>query len=369
MKILITGGHLMPALAVIDKIFSTNKYSDNEIVFVGRKYNLENEETHSLEYQEVKRRNLTFVPIITGRIKRQFSISGLKNLLMVFVGLKNGLRIINQYKPDLILSFGGYIGFPFVFWGWFKKIPVYIHEQTLHPGLANRFGGFFAKKIFISFPQTAKYFSANKVEVTGNPVRTNIFSVNKKCFNFNEKLPLIYVTGGSLGSHSLNLHLANVLPKLLTECLVIHQTGNVKEYDDYKKLLSLREELPPELKARYFLRDHFYSDEIGYIYSRCDLVVSRSGANTFFELIALKKPAILVPLPWSANQEQQKQAELFVSQGLGEIFSQFEESDRLHGLIRKVYKNIESYKKNFNQLQSLYKQDAAETIIQKILAP
>lgn len=368
MKILISGGHLMPALAVIDKLFSQKNISKKEIIFVGRQYNLDSEQSYSLEYQEVKQRHITFIPLVTGRLKRQISISSLKNFLLIFIGLKNALTIINQVKPTVILSFGGYLGFPFMFWGWFKKIPVYIHEQTLNPGAANRIGAYLAKKVFISFPQTEQYFPAKKVMVTGNPVRTNIFSVNKKPFKIKEKLPVIYVTGGSLGSHSLNLHLGNILKELLKKFIIIHQTGNVKEYDDYQKLSKLRESLPIKLKNRYFLGNHFYSDEIGFIYSVADFVISRSGANTFFELIALKKPAILVPLPWSANQEQQHQAQLFVSKGLGEIFSQFEDSQKLLKLIKEFYQNLGQYKKNFNQLESLYQQDAAEKIIQTVLS-
>lgn len=367
MKILITGGHLMPALAVIDKLLSQNRHHQTEVVFVGRLYNLDSEQSYSLEYQEIKRRRLTFIPLVTGRIKREISIQSFKNVFMIFIGLKNALAIINQVKPEAVLSFGGYLGFPFVFWGWLKKIPVYIHEQTLNPGLANKIGSYLARRTFVSFPQTVKYFPANRVEVTGNPLRTNVFLVLKKPFEIDKHKPIIYVTGGSLGSHSLNLHLANILAEVLTDFIVIHQTGNVKEYDDYKILLKLKESLPPQLKTRYFLRDHFYSDEIGYIYTISDLIIGRSGANTFFELIALEKPAILVPLPWASNQEQQKQAELFVSQGLGEIFSQFDTSEQLLTLIKHVFKNINQYKKNFNQLKSLYKQDAAEKIIQTIL--
>lgn len=368
MRILISGGHLMPAVAVVDKLLSQKRPVAIEIFFAGRQYNLDDEQSYSLEYKEISQRKIKFIPFVTGRLKREISFKSLKNLLLILVGLKNSLAIIGLVKPDIILSFGGYLGFPFVFWGWLKKIPIYVHEQTLHPGSANRLSGYFAKKIFVSFPQAKKYFSSEKVQVTGNPVRKNIFLIDKKPFLIKKDRPVIYVTGGSLGSHSLNVHLGEILKRLLTDYIVIHQTGSVKEYNDYELLKKLKQQLPLAMQKNYYLREHFFSDEIGYIFFISDLIIGRSGANIFFELIALKKPAILVPLPWSVNQEQQKQAELFASQGLGEIFSQFEKSDSLLALIKHVFKKLDQYRNNFDRLQSLYKHDAAEEIIKTIFS-
>ncbi len=364
MKILVTGGHLMPALSVIDFLTKDKKI---EIIFVGRKYNLDSEESYSLEFQEVKRRRLKFIPFTAGRLKKEFSFSAIKNFFLIFVGLVYAVKIILSEKPDRILSFGSFLGFPFTFVGWLLKKPVFIHEQTLNPGFANQFGAFFAKKVFVSFPQAAKFFPQNKTIISGNPIRKEIFSIQTKPFSIEKNRPVIYVTGGSLGSHSLNEHLKKILPALLEKNIVIHQTGNVKQYDDYATFVALQKNLPAMLKKRYFLREHIYSDEIGYIYSLADLVISRSGANIFFELIALKKPAILVPLPWSSRQEQQKQAELFTSLGLGEVFSQFEKSEKLLDLINKMFSNLKSYQKSFNSLASFYKQNAAETIVRHIL--
>ncbi|PIV09788.1 hypothetical protein COS31_02870 [Candidatus Roizmanbacteria bacterium CG02_land_8_20_14_3_00_36_15] len=368
MKILITGGHLMPALAVIDEILMGDKDRQIEIFFAGRKYNSNTERTYSLEFKEISRRQVKFIPLVTGRLKRELSWKAFENILMIFVGLGNSLRILNSVKPDLVFSFGGYLGFPFIFWAFFKKIPSYIHEQTLNPGLANKLSALFVKKIFVSFPQSKNHFPQYKTIVVGNPIRKEIFAVVKKPFLIDKKLPVIYVTGGSLGSHSLNVHLMQILPQLLTKYIIIHQTGSLKLYDDYQMLVELRKKLPKKLKERYFLRDHFFSDEIGYIFSLADLVVSRSGANTFFELLSLKKPAILVPLPWSANHEQQAQAELFSSLGLGEKFSQFDQSNHLLILINHLYKNRDHYLKNFNNLKQLYPQDAADQIIKTIFA-
>lgn len=364
MKILITGGHLMPALALIDLLVDKKNI---EIVFVGRKYNLDSEQSYSLEFQEIEKRKIKFIPIVAGRFKRELSWSSIKNFFQVFVGLITASKIISSEKPGLIFSFGSFIGFPFVFIGWLSQIPVYVHEQTLFPGFANRLGAFFAQKVFVSFPQSAKFFNKNKIIISGNPVRREIFQIKSKPFKIDKKMPVIYVTGGSLGSHSINSHFVKILPKLLEKNIVIHQTGNVKEYKDYETLLKMKGNLPKELQKNYFLKEHIYSNEIGYIYSLADLVISRSGANTFFELVVLKKPAILIPLPWSAHQEQQKQAELFTHSGLGEIFSQFDESEKLLSLIDKMMINLSNYQKKFTSLDFLYKQDAVETIYQHIL--
>ncbi len=325
----------MPALALIDSLVDNKSI---EIIFVGRKFNLDSEQSYSLEFQEIEKRKIKFIPINAGR-------AALKNFFQIIFGLVNAFKIVNKEKPRLIFSFGSFLGFPFAFVGWLTGIPIFIHEQTLNPGFANRLSGFFAKKVFVSFPQSAKFFNKNKVIVSGNPVRKEIFEVKSKPFEIDKKMPVIYITGGSLGSHSINSHFLKILPKLLEKNIVIHQTGNVKEYKDYETLSKMKESLPKELQSRYFLREHIYSHEIGYVYSLADLVISRSGANTFFELVALKKPSILIPLPWSARLEQQKQADLFVSSSLGEVFSQFDSSEKLLQLIDKMMGNLDSYKK------------------------
>jgi len=364
MKILITGGHIMPALSLIDMLTAKK---DIEIIFVGRKYNLNSEQSYSLEFKEIEKRRIKFISFKTGRFKKELSLSGVKNFFQILLGLIRAWKIIRSEKPDLVFSFGSFLGFPFVFSGWFLRVPVFIHEQTLNPGFANRLGSYFARRIFVSFPQSAGFFNKKKTIVTGNPIRKEIFKVKSKPFRFCKNIPIIYATGGSLGSHSLNRHFEKILLRLLEKNIVIHQTGNVKEYKDYQTLVKIKNDLPKKLRERYFLREHIYSNEIGFIYSIADLVVSRSGANTFFELIALKKPAILIPLPWSARQEQQKQADLFASSGLGEVFSQFDDSEKLLNLITRMLANLTSYQKKFTNLDFLYKQDAVKTIYQYIL--
>jgi len=364
MKIIITGGHLAPALAVIEEIVLTHK--ESEIIFVGRKYALDSEKTVSLEYKEIEKRKIKFIPLQAGRLTRILSFKTIRNILRIPLGFINGFFIIINNKPEVILSFGSYIALPIVFWGFVFRIPIYTHEQTINPGLANKIIGLFSKKIFIAFDEAKKYFSPKKIVISGNPVRKSIFLTKNKIFNFEKDRPAIYVTGGSLGSHSINLHVKAIVKKLLTDFIVIHQVGDTKQYHDYEDLETFKEKLPNELKKRYFLKKHFFEEEIGYIYNQSDLVIGRSGANTFFELIALRKPSLFIPLPWSSGREQQRHAEIFAKAKTGEIFHQLEPSEKLYRLIKTMIKSINTYRSNFINLENFYKQDASKVIVSYI---
>ena len=366
--ILITGGHLAPALAIIDDILSSDHKNNTKIIFVGRKYGSESQDNYSLEYKEINKRKIEFVYLPAGRMTRLFNLKSFLNTLRIPIGFFYAWQILDHYQPDLIFSFGGYLGLPIVMAGFLRKIPIYIHEQTLSPGLANRLSGRLAKKVFVSFPQTQSFFSPKKTLVTGNPIRKETFKTIKMPFKITKNLPVIYVTGGTLGSHSINEHIKKILPDLLKDYIVIHQTGNVKEYNDLNGLQMLRKKLPLDLQSRYYLREHFSSQEIGYVYDRADLVVGRAGANTFFELIALEKPAVLIPLPWAANQEQQKQAEILAKEKVTEIFSQFNSSEELLKLIKNMLANLKIYQGNFHKLKLFYRQDASQKIIREIFS-
>jgi UDP-N-acetylglucosamine--N-acetylmuramyl-(pentapeptide) pyrophosphoryl-undecaprenol N-acetylglucosamine transferase len=356
MKIIITGGHLSPALALIDKLKEIKRI---QIVYIGKKYNLDSEKSLSLEYQEIKKRGFPFYHLNTGRLTRIVSFTSIINLLKFPFGLLQSFSILKKEKPDLIFSFGGYLGLPVALCGFILNIPIYIHEQTINPGLTNRILSSIAKKVFVSFPQTKNLFPKNKVVVTGNLIRREVFTSTKKPFTIKKTKPVIYVTGGSLGSHSINILIEKILPQLLKKYIVIHQIGGVKQYHDFERMKAYQ-------NPSYFPVKHFFLDEIGYVYQTADLVIGRAGANTFFELLALKKPVILVPLPWSANQEQQKHARLFKQWQLGEIFDQNDNHKRLLSLIDKMIENLNFYRNNFSRLPINFLFDAEEKIIKEI---
>ena len=362
MKILVTGGHATPALAVIDELIK----DQHSVVFVGRKYAFEHEQTLSLEYKEITKRGIKFINLTTGKLTRVPSSKTIMSLLRIPIGFYQGLRIIMEERPDVLLSFGSYLAVPIVFWAWMFKIDIYTHEQTVVPGLANKIVSFFSKKIVISFEETKEHFPKEKVILTGNPIRESVLRMVNKPFEISKSRPVIYITGGSLGSHSINLHIKDILRRLLEKYILIHQTGETKEYGDFELMEKTRDTLSEELRNRYFLIKHFSEDEIGYVYSVTDLIVGRAGANTFFEILALKIPAILIPLPWSGNKEQQKHAEILKNAGVAEIFPQSDSSENLAKLVNEVIKKLEDYKKNFKNLNHLYNENATQIILKEI---
>lgn len=361
MKILITGGHVTPAIAVIDEL------KDQEIIFVGRKYSVSQETSLSFEYQEIAKRGIRFINLEAGRLTRVLSVRTILNLLKIPFGMINAYRILKIEKPNKVLSFGGYLALPIALWAYILKIPVFTHEQTIVPGLSNKLIGKFAIKIFVSFKEAAVFFPKGKVVVSGNPIRKAILKPLKKPLKINENLPTIFISGGSLGSHSINKHIKNILYILIKKYQLIHQTGSVRGKHDYKSLLKIKEALPQDLKSRYFLKEHFFEEEHGFIYEISSLIVGRSGSNTFFELIALNKPAVFIPLPWASGKEQQIQAEIFLKEGCGEIFEQSEDSSVLYEKIEKVMNDLHRYKNNFKNLKSFKREDAASLIGQEVL--
>lgn len=352
MKILITGGHITPALALIDEL---KKNSDIEIIFVGRQHANPRERNNTFEFQAIHELGIKFVNLETGRSSNITSVDFIGNIYLFAKGLLNSFKIIYSQKPDIIFSFGGYIALPIAIVGYFMRIPIYTHEQTLIPGSANKIIGKLSKFIFVSFPESVKYFDEKKTVIVGNPVRKNILSPKGK-FKIETKKKVIYITGGSLGAHSINEHIGNILDKLLEKYFVIHQVGNISEYADADRFSKIN-------NKNYLVKEHFFEDELSDIYNRADLVISRSGANTVFEMIALKKPSIQIPLPWSANAEQQAQANLLHHSGVAEIFDQNESSDKLLFLIDEMLENLEKYRDGFEKLNNYYKDDAIYRII------
>lgn len=358
MKILITGGHVTPALAVIEELQKSHK--DVQLVFVGRKYTSPQEHTESFEYQEVTKLGVPFVHLEAGRFSRVASLTSFFHFLQIIPGFVRAFRILRAQKPDKILSFGGYIGLPMALAGSLLSTPVYTHEQTIEPGLANKIIGNVARKVFVAFPQAASAFPADKTIVSGNPMRIVLLGSAKSTFTIPSGREVIFVTGGSLGSHNLNVHIENILDSLLDKYIVIHQTGSVAKFGDFERLSGFKND-------HYIVRKHLSAADTSGALHSADVVVSRAGANTVFELIALQKPAVFVPLPWSASGEQQKQAEFMKQHKVAEIFDQKSESEDLLMLIKKVLAHKKNYVQNYQQLASYYKPDCAKALVFELL--
>ena len=178
-----------------------------------------------------------------------------------------------------------------------------------------------------------------------------------------------YAMLGSLGSHSINEHIFSLLESLLPLFVIIHQVGDVKEYGDLSRAEKLKTKYQNQFPNRYIPVSHVLENDIGAVYERAEFVIGRSGANTFFELIALQKPALFIPLPWSAHGEQKEHADYFKEHGIGEVFDQKSTSQSLYTHIISFHENVARYTNAFSSLPLQLKRDATQTLVQKILLP
>lgn len=367
MKLVIIGGHLSPALAVIEVL-----PKNTEVLFIGRKYTFEGDKVESLEYKTIKSLKIPFVDISTGRLQRRFTKYTIPSLLKIPYGFVQAFSILYKFKPDVVLGFGGYLSLPVFLSAYALRIPIVIHEQTLEAGLANKIASYFAKKVCISWETSRNYFPKHKTFLTGNPIRkfqiqNSKLQINSKFKIPNENLPIIYVTGGSSGSHFINTLIEGCLKELLEECSVFHQTGDSQEYKDFDRLYTLRSSFPSKLKNRYVLKKFVDYRKLGAIYQESTLVISRAGMNTISELIFLGKPAILIPIGFSQNNEQLKNALFLKGLGLGEVLEQkYLTYDILLQKIKDMLHNIGKYKKNKNEAASLITKNSAKKIVEVV---
>ncbi len=338
MKIVIVGGHLSPALSIIQNL------EKDEVYYIGRKHTFEGDKAVSLEYQEISKLGIPFFTIKTGRLQRTFTKYTLFSLAKLPVGFYQALKILRKVKPDVILSFGGYLSVPVGFSAHFLKIPLVLHEQTLEVGFANKILSPFAEKICVSWETSLKHFPKEKTVLTGNPIKKEILKVSKLSKKTND-LPLIYVTGGSSGSHAINLLILETIEKLSKKYTVFHQTGDSQKYKDYDKLLEVKNNLDAKYSKNYIIKKFLDPETSAQIIKSSDLVIGRAGINTVSELIYLKKPALFIPLPFSQKNEQMKNAEFMKSLGLSEVISQDLVTDKIFlEKINYMLDNLTKYK-------------------------
>lgn len=334
MKVVFTGGHHSSAIIVAKKL----KEKGNNIFWFGHKQTMIGDKNPSSEYLEVTKEKIPFFNIKAGKLQRNFKF--VENLIRIPVGFFQSFYYLNKIKPDIIVTFGGYLGLPVAWSGFLLGIPVVAHEQTVISGKANTLIALVASKIFISFPSSANLFPKEKVIFSGLPVREEIFK-KQDCFidsnhKNKDKRKIIYFTGGKQGSHIINEAVFSILPVLLEKFIVIHQCGSNSIFNDIRKAQQIKDNLG-RLSQYYFVKEYFFDDEIGGVYSCADFFVSRAGAHTVYELILLKKPAILIPIPWSSRDEQSKNGKMLEGLGLAKILTQEELAEG------KLYETIESF--------------------------
>ncbi len=357
MKILISGGHLTPALSFIDFAQSNNEKND-EIVFVGRKFSQSKLEQRSVEREEITKRGIQFIEFDSGKLSASDPFSLVQQFLKLLTSFFQAKKIIVAQKPDLFLSFGGYLALPLALAAWWQGVPILTHEQTAAPGTANKFIAKFAQKVAVSFPETAKEFPAGKVVVTGNPIRSKIWSKKFEKPEWAEKpaqKPLLYITGGSQGSQAINNVVKALLPKLLEEWDIIHQCGRANTLLDYAAdLEKAKKELPKELQAHYTIREQWITeDELGWVYSHAWAMISRAGANTLQEVIRAEVPTIFVPLAHAHHDEQVKNAQTLVQKGAAILVLQ-KDLDEAHltEALNELKKNHQELKNHLTEISS-----------------
>lgn len=360
-RILLTGGHLTPALALIPYL----KKQGFEIFFVGRKFAMEEDTFPSVEFKEINKLKISFYQISTGRLQRRLTPYTFKSLLRIPLGFIRGLKILKSIKPDVVLSFGGYIALPVAVAAKIMGIKIVTHEQTVTAGLANKIISRLAVLILVSHEESLMNFPVSKTVLVGNPLREEIFVGKKIKFFPDSNSPIIYITGGNQGSHAINKAVENNLINLLKKYLIIHQTGSGVNLKDFKRLTEIKKNLPEEIKNRYLIFPYIGSADIGSVLNSCELVISRSGANTIAEILALKKPAIFVPLPSSGGSEQYKNAQKLVSFGVAEIIDQKNLQRDLINSIGDMLVNFEKINNNFKNIKS-YDKETPSIIVSKI---
>lgn len=341
MKIALIGGHLSPALAVIEELPQVT-----EVIFIGRKETFEGDDSLSLEYKTISDRGIKFYPLRTGRLQRKITTSTATTLLKVPSGFFKARGILKKEKPDVVLGFGGYLSLPVCLAAKSLGIPIVIHEQTLEAGLANKIISKFADKVCVSWVSSKDFFPKQKTVLTGNPIRKEIQTVQttiRTDLQILPNTPTIYITGGSTGSHAINDAVLSCIEVLLEEAAVIHQTGDAQKYNDFDALEKKKNALSMDKKTRYRLVKFVDPSEVGYIMKNATLIVSRAGINTISELLFLKKPALLIPIPFAQRQEQLKNAQMLKNKGLAEVLEQNELTGK--SLLEKITSMLENLKK------------------------
>lgn len=360
MKVVITGGHHTSALPVIKELKKQNE--DVEIFWFGHKHSLLGSKAETLEYKDITSLGIKFFNLNAGKFYKTYNLF---RLIKIPWGFIQAFFLLIKVKPNVILSFGGYLAAPTVFSGWILGISSITHEQTVVTGYANKFISKFAKKILISWDQSRKYFPKDKVILSGLPLREQIYLSESSEFLIDNNLPTIYVTGGKTGSHKINNVILENMVSLLSKANIIHQCGDQSSTGDYEGLSNMYRKIQDKVSGRYFLKKFVTNSEIGEVFSKADLVISRSGAHIVKELMSLKKLALLIPISWVSHNEQYKNAKLLEQQGLAEILEEKNLKKNFNIVVERMLENLNKYR--IEKEEKLQNKKKPEKIIVKQL--
>ena len=318
-KIVLTGGgtagHVTPNIALLPRL----KELDYEIFYIGS--------YDGIEKKLIADFDIPYFGISTGKFRRYFDPKNFSDPFRVLKGYSEARKKLKEIKPDVVFSKGGFVSVPVVRAAASLGIPCIIHESDMTPGLANKLCIPVASKVCCNFPETMKLLPESKAVLTGSPIREELAKGNKvtalDMCGFTANKPVVMVIGGSLGANAINQTVRQALPKLLEDFQVVHLCGKEK----VDNLL---------LNEKGYKQFEYLKSELKDVFAMADVVISRAGANAICELLALKKPNILIPLPASASRgDQILNAKSFEEQGFSMVLDEDDLTENL--LVEKVH--------------------------------
>ncbi len=347
-RIILTGGgsagHVTPNIALIPQL----KEKGYEIHYAGS--------YQGIEKDLIEPFGIPYHGISSGKLRRYFSLQNFSDPFRVLKGLAQARKLIRDLKPNVIFSKGGFVSVPIVLAGKQNHVPVIIHESDMTPGLANKIAIPCADKVCCNFPETLEHLPKEKAVLTGSPIRQELLSGNKLAAlnfcGFTPDKPVILVIGGSLGAVAVNNTVRAALPKLLESFQVIHLCGKGKMDETLAN-------------TKGYCQFEYIKDELRDLFALADLVISRAGANAICELLALRKPNLLIPLSANASRgDQILNARSFERQNFSIVLEEEEaNSETLLAAVQQLYKRRDTY---MNAMRDSSMQDSIGTIINLI---
>ena len=344
-RIVFTGGgsagHVTPNIALFPKL----KSMGYDIHYIGS--------YEGIEKKLIEDYRIPYYGISTGKLRRYFDIKNFSDPFRVMKGFVEARKLLKTLKPGIVFSKGGFVSVPVVRAAAMQKIPCIIHESDMTPGLANNLCIPVAQKICCNFPETLQSLPAEKAILTGSPIRNELTKGDKQkgleMCGFTTAKPVIMVIGGSLGAAEVNKLVREALPKLLEDFQIVHICGK----DKIDNLL---------LKTDGYKQFEFVKDALKDLFAMADIVISRAGANAICELLTLRKPNLLIPLPAHASRgDQILNAKSFEAQG----FSMVADEDYLTAvtLTEKVHELYFTRQSYIDAMQNSRIKDSTDTII------
>ena len=297
-----TAGHVTPNLALIPRLQAAGW----EIHYVGTENGIEKRLVEKVP-------GVYYHAVASGKLRRYFDLKNFTDPFRVIKGAAQAAALVHKLHPDVVFSKGGFVSVPVVYGAQVNGVPVVIHESDMTPGLANRLSTPFAKIVLCAFPETAEH-AGRKARYSGLPIRPEIFSGSReeglRLFGFQPDMPVLMVVGGSSGAVAINKAVREALPRLTESFQVLHVcgAGHLSE---------------PHEGAKNYCQREYLNDELPHAYQMADVIVSRAGANALCEILALRKPALLIPYPKAASRgDQLANAAAFEKRGLCRVLLQ-----------------------------------------------